>query len=226
MIVSRSPEKTFRECDEERGKGRTVGLVPTMGALHAGHISLIRKCRKLCDFLVVSIFVNPTQFGPSEDFGSYPRDFERDRNICKENGVDLIFSPRAEDMYPEGFETYVNLEKLPEHLCGLKRPGHFRGVATVVSKLFNIVRPDVAVFGKKDYQQLRIIEKMARDLNFPVKIVGAPTVRERGGLAMSSRNKYLTTEEREGAAFEEISPSGKENASCWRFPDGGKKKNA
>ncbi|MCD6413568.1 MAG: pantoate--beta-alanine ligase [Elusimicrobia bacterium] len=201
MIVLRSPEKTFRKCVKEKRKGRIVGLVPTMGALHEGHISLIRKCGKICDFLVVSIFVNPTQFGPSEDFKSYPRDFKRDRKICEENGVDLVFYPTAENVYPPGFETFVNLEKLPSHLCGLRRPGHFRGVATVVLKLFNIIQPDVAVFGKKDYQQFRIIKKMVRDLNIPVRIIGAETVRTHKGLAVSSRNWYLSEDEIGRAAF-------------------------
>jgi len=201
MIVVRSPKKAHKICVNKKKKGKTIGFVPTMGALHKGHISLIKKCKNLCDFLVVSIFVNPTQFGPKEDFKAYPRDFKKDKKICEEQGVDLIFYPRVKDMYPEGFETYVEVEKLPQHLCGLFRPGHFRGVATVVLKLFNIIQPDVAVFGKKDYQQLRVIEKMVRDLNVPVKIVGGQTVREKDGLAMSSRNWYLNEDERKRATL-------------------------
>jgi len=181
--------------------GKTVGLVPTMGALHEGHVSLIKKCRKKCDFLVVSIFINPSQFGPSEDFKKYPRNFKRDAEICRANGVDLIFNPSVKEMYPAGFETYVNLIELPEHLCGLSRSGHFRGVVTVVLKLFNIVRPDIAVFGKKDYQQFRVIEKMARDLNVPVEVIACETVRDKNGLAVSSRNRYLSPAEIKNASL-------------------------
>ncbi len=189
------------KCASVRKKGGTVGLVPTMGALHEGHVSLIRECRKRCDFLVVSIFVNPSQFGPSEDFKKYPRNFKKDAEICRANGVDLIFNPSVKEMYPAGFETYVNLEKLPNHLCGLKRPGHFRGVATVVLKLFNIIQPDVAVFGKKDYQQFGVIGKMVRDLNVPVKVIACETVRTRSGLAVSSRNRFLSSSEIKNAAL-------------------------
>ncbi|MEA2082416.1 MAG: pantoate--beta-alanine ligase [Elusimicrobiota bacterium] len=196
-----SPEEVFRICRNARKKGKTVGLVPTMGALHKGHTKLIRDCRKKCGFLVVSIFVNPAQFAPKEDLGSYPRSLEKDLTVCRRNGVDMVFVPGTEVIYPGGFETYVKLERLPGHLCGLKRPGHFRGVATVVLKLFNIVRPDIAVFGKKDYQQLAVIRKMAADLNVPVKIKGVETVRERSGLAVSSRNRYLSSDQRERAAF-------------------------
>ena len=201
MIVARSPRRAFELCVLEKKKGRTVGLVPTMGDLHDGHISLIRKCRKKCDFLTVSIFVNPAQFSPREDFKNYPRNLRRDSEICRKSGVDLLFNPSAKDVYPEGFETYVNLEKIPNHLCGLKRPGHFRGVATVVLKLFNIIQPDVAVFGKKDYQQLKLIKKMARDLNVPVKIIAGETVRSSKGLALSSRNRYLSLDDSERALF-------------------------
>jgi len=201
MIVARSPKRAFELCVLEKKKGRTVGLVPTMGDLHDGHISLIRKCRKKCDFLTVSIFVNPAQFSPREDFKNYPRNLRRDSEICRKSGVDLLFNPSAKDVYPEGFETYVNLEKIPNHLCGLKRPGHFRGVATVVLKLFNIIQPDVAVFGKKDYQQLKLIKKMARDLNVPVKIIAGETVRSSKGLALSSRNRYLSLDDSERALF-------------------------
>lgn len=170
-----------------------------MGYLHKGHVSLIERCRGLCDDLVVSIFVNPSQFGPNEDLSSYPRDFERDLGLCEQAGADVVFAPNANSLYPEGYETYVALKNLPNHLCGISRPVHFRGVATVVTKLFNIVKPHVAVFGEKDYQQLLLIRRMARDLNFDVRIVGGPIVREPDGLAMSSRNSYLATGQRKSA---------------------------
>lgn len=170
--------------------------MPTMGALHQGHLSLIRLARKHSDFVVVSIFVNPTQFGPKEDYKKYPRDLKKDAALCQTAGADLIFSPNVKEVYPEGFSTFINVEGLTQGLCGASRPGHFRGVATVVYKLFNVVRPDVAVFGQKDAQQLAVIKRMVKDLDLPVKIIGAPIVRERDGLAMSSRNAYLTLEER------------------------------
>lgn len=184
-----------------RKEGNTIGFVPTMGYLHQGHISLIEEARQENDIVVVSIFVNPIQFGKNEDFDRYPRDFERDFNICKDSGVDYIFHPDHTDMYPEGFRTYVEVEGLSDVLCGAFRPGHFRGVATVVLKLFNIIQPTNAYFGKKDYQQFKILQRMVADLNLPVKIVGCPTVREPDGLAMSSRNKYLSEEERQSALF-------------------------
>ena len=183
-----------------RQKGRTVGFVPTMGALHQGHLSLIRRARKDNDIVVASIFVNPAQFGPEEDFKKYPRGFKQDAALCKKAGVDLIFSPSAEAMYPAGHKTHVCVEHFSEVLCGKFRPGHFRGVATVVKKLFNIVQPDVAYFGQKDAQQATIIKKMVEDLNMPLKIKVLPTVREKSGLAMSSRNKYLGPEEKKDAA--------------------------
>ena len=182
-----------------RGEVRSVGLVPTMGCFHEGHLSLMRRAREENGLVVVSLFVNPTQFGPSEDFREYPRDLERDTRMAEEVGVDLIFNPSVEEMYPEGYQTCVEVGKLSEGLCGASRPGHFRGVATVVLKLFNIVQPDRAYFGRKDYQQLKVIERMVRDLNLPVEIVGMPIVREPDGLAMSSRNAYLSPEEREAA---------------------------
>jgi len=188
-----------KRAEEWRQAGRTIVFVPTMGFLHEGHLALMREGQKYGDVLVISIFVNPTQFGPQEDFDTYPRDFERDRRLAESVGVDLIFAPQNDKMYGEHFQTYVNLEHLPRHLCGLSRPNHFRGVATVVSKLFNIVKPHVSIFGEKDYQQLVIIRQMVRDLNFDIKIVGVPTVREPDGLAMSSRNNYLSPEERRSA---------------------------
>ncbi len=182
-----------------RQQGKTIGFVPTMGYLHEGHLSLMRRARAQCDILVVSIFVNPTQFGPNEDFERYPRDFERDERLCREVGVDVVFYPTTDAMYPRPYLTYVHVEKLSETMCGASRPGHFRGVTTVVTKLFNIVQPHIAVFGQKDYQQSLIIRQMVRDLNFEVQIDVAPIVREADGLAMSSRNKYLSPEERQQA---------------------------
>jgi len=170
-----------------------------MGFLHEGHLSLMRKGRELGDDLVISIFVNPTQFSPQEDFESYPRDFARDLELAGKEGVDAVFTPDDLELYPEEFQTYVELEKLANHLCGLSRPNFFKGVATVVAKLFNIVKPHVAIFGEKDYQQLTVIRQMVRDLNFDINIIGGPTVRESDGLAMSSRNNNLTVKQRPSA---------------------------
>lgn len=181
-------------------EGKTVGFVPTMGYLHEGHLSLARTAKKLNDIVVMSIFVNPIQFGPNEDFNSYPRDLKRDEELAASAGVDVIFYPSAKEMYPEGYATYVDVEGLAENMCGASRPGHFRGVATVVAKLFNIVRPDIAYFGQKDAQQVAVIKKMAKDLNIDTAIKVMPIVREPDGLAMSSRNKYLSPEERKDAA--------------------------
>ncbi|HAL44947.1 MAG: pantoate--beta-alanine ligase [Planctomycetes bacterium GWF2_42_9] len=178
---------------------KKVGFVPTMGALHAGHISLIKKAKQQCEFVVVSIFVNPTQFGPTEDLNKYPKPFDADIAICKSNGADAVFAPSAEEMYPERNLTWVNVEKLSEPLCGKSRPTHFRGVATVCAKLFNIVQPDIAFFGQKDAQQVIIIKRMVADLNMPMRIAVCPIVREPDGLAMSSRNKYLNAAERKDA---------------------------
>ena len=188
-----------RALDEVRALGATVGLVPTMGALHEGHLSLIRAARAENDTVTVSIFVNPTQFGPNEDLKRYPRNLERDRLLCEKAGADLVFAPTDEEMYPAGFSTWVDLEGITEGRCGRSRPGHFRGVATVVTKLFNVCRPDRAYFGEKDAQQLAVIRRMVRDLDMPLVIVPCPTVREADGLAMSSRNVRLTPEERSQA---------------------------
>lgn len=184
---------------EWKKNGESVGFVPTMGYLHEGHGSLITKARENNDKVVVSIFVNPLQFGPSEDLESYPRDLEKDSKFCESLGADLIFHPEPEEMYHEDFSSYVDMSVLTEELCGLSRPVHFRGVCTVVSKLFNIVQPDNAYFGEKDAQQLAIIKHMVQDLNMDVNVVGCPIVREEDGLAKSSRNTYLSTEERQAA---------------------------
>ena len=179
-----------------RAAGKRLAFVPTMGNLHDGHLSLVRLAKTRADVVVVSIFVNPTQFGPNEDFAAYPRTFEADRALCEREGVDLIFHPSVPDMYPEGASVSVIESSLSRTLCGAARPGHFAGVCTVVAKLFNLVLPHVAVFGEKDAQQLRIIRRMVRDLRFPVEIVAGPTAREADGLARSSRNQYLTAEQR------------------------------
>ncbi len=184
---------------EKRSAGQRVGLVPTMGSLHEGHLSLVRKAKKLSDFVIVSVFVNPIQFGPHEDLAAYPRDMARDAELCEEEGVDVVFSPSPEMMYNKSHSTYVEEVFLSKGLCSLSRPGHFRGVATIVAKLFNIIQPDIAVFGQKDAQQVRVIDRMIRDLNFPVKLIICPIVREKDGLAMSSRNAYLSSEERKRA---------------------------
>ena len=184
-----------------REENRTIGLVPTMGALHEGHLSLIHEARALCDVVVVSVFVNPTQFGPTEDFESYPRDLTRDSALLAEYNVDYVFAPTAEEIYPTGFSTYVTVEGLSDKLEGAARPGHFRGVSTVVAILINIVRPNFAFFGQKDAQQSIVIKQMIRDLAFDSEIVVLPIVREESGLAMSSRNAYLDHEERRAATI-------------------------
>jgi pantoate--beta-alanine ligase len=194
--IAATVENVRHAVEQARARGRTVGLVPTMGALHAGHVSLIRTARAETDFVVVSIFVNPTQFGPNEDLARYPRPLEADVRVCAAEGASLVFAPEQAVIYPSGFRTYVEVTGLQDVLCGASRPGHFRGVATVVLKLFNIVRPDVAFFGLKDAQQVRVIERMVADLNVPVQIRRCPTVREPDGLALSSRNQYLSVEQR------------------------------
>ena len=192
--------KQVRSCVKAvRSQGESVGFVPTMGALHAGHVSLIKAAKQKCDFVVVSIFVNPTQFGPDEDFDKYPRPTEKDAAICEQAGVDLVFNPAASEMYKAENITWVDVEKLTESMCGQSRPEHFCGVTTVCAKLFNIVRPDFAFFGQKDAQQAIIIKRMVADLNMDLEVVICPIVREDDGLAMSSRNKYLSAGERSQA---------------------------
>lgn len=199
MEIIRSPEAMQRHALTLKREGQTIGFVPTMGFLHEGHLSLMRMARERCDVLIASIFVNPTQFGPHEDLDSYPRDFGRDEALCGQEGVDIVFYPETGNMYADDASVCVDESLLSFGLCGASRPGHFRGVCTVVAKLFNLVQPDLAVFGEKDAQQLRIIERMVRDLNFPVEIIRGPTVREADGLAMSSRNKYLSETQRKDA---------------------------
>ncbi|RKY29919.1 MAG: pantoate--beta-alanine ligase [Candidatus Omnitrophota bacterium] len=199
MKILEKIEDVKREIRRIKRKDKKIGFVPTMGYLHEGHISLIRKAREECDYVVVSIFVNPTQFGPGEDYKRYPRDLNRDIKILKKEKVNLLFVPKVEDMYPKDFKTWVIVEDLSEKLEGKFRPSHFRGVCTVVLKLFNIVEPDCAYFGWKDAQQLVIVKKMVEDLNIPVEIIGCKTVREKDGLAASSRNTYLSEKDREKA---------------------------
>src|SRR6185503_503921 len=197
-IISRIPR--MKSLSRElRDEGQRIGLVPTMGSLHEGHLSLLGRARDMCDTVIASVFVNPAQFGPREDFARYPRDLARDAELAFTRGVDFIFAPSPEDMYTEGFSTYVLVESLSEKLEGASRPGHFRGVTTVVNKLLNIVHPNFAFFGRKDAQQVIIIKRMARELAMDVEIVVGPTVREEDGLALSSRNLYLSTDERRAA---------------------------
>ncbi len=199
MIICHTIEDMRAALRDAKGPGDRLGLVPTMGALHEGHLSLVRAADAQCDLVAVSIFVNPTQFGPNEDFTSYPRTFERDRDLLADLGVDFIFAPSAEEMYPVGAVTYVEVKDISEKLDGSSRPGHFRGVTTIVSKLFHVLNPELAFFGQKDAAQVAVIRRMVRDLNFPVQIVVCPIVREPDGLAMSSRNIYLSGKEREQA---------------------------
>lgn len=201
MIRTYTVDETRKYIKEWKINGDTIGLVPTMGYLHEGHASLVKRAREENDRVVVSDFVNPTQFGPNEDLDSYPRDFEADCNICEEIGADLIFHPEPLEMYYDDATTYVNVRGLSEGLCGKSRPGHFRGVCTVVSKLFLIAAPDRAYFGRKDAQQLAVIKRMVRDLNFDIEIVGCPIIRENDGLAKSSRNSYLDDDQRKAAVI-------------------------
>jgi len=194
-VTSVTEMRTLTE--ELRSKGQIIGLVPTMGALHEGHLSLIRQAAEQADTVVVSIFVNPTQFGPSEDFAKYPRELENDLKLCEAAGADIVFAPTVEEIYPKGYSTYITEEFVGKPLEGVSRPSHFRGVTTVLAILFNIVRPDLAVFGQKDAQQVAVIRKMVQDLQFTVDIVVAPTLREAEGLAMSSRNRYLSNTQRQ-----------------------------
>ena len=199
MKICKTIEEMRGACRAARGGGKRLGFVPTMGALHEGHLSLVRAARASCDVVAASIFVNPTQFGPNEDLVKYPRSFERDRELLEKEGVELLFAPEAEEMYPAGAVTWVTVEGLGGKLDGRSRPGHFRGVTTVVAKLFHIVEPDAAFFGQKDAAQVAVIRRMVRDLNFGVEIVACPIVRETDGLAMSSRNAYLNAEQRKQA---------------------------
>lgn len=196
MKIYKSISSLIKKVREVKKHGYKIGLVPTMGFLHEGHMSLIRKARKDTDYVIVSIFVNPAQFGPKEDFKRYPRAIKRDLMLCEKEGADIIFTPEAKEMYPKDYATYVSVEKITDKLCGASRPGHFRGVSTVVAKLFNITMPDIAYFGQKDAQQAIIIKRMAEDLNMSVEIKVMPVVREKDGLAMSSRNVYLNRKER------------------------------
>jgi len=199
MEVIETVQGMQQRVDALRSAGHMIALVPTMGFLHEGHLELMRAGKRNTDILIISIFVNPTQFGPGEDLDQYPRDTEGDLQKARDVGVDIVFIPSAGEMYQENCQTTVQVEKLPQHLCGLSRPGHFDGVATVVAKLFNITKPHIAIFGQKDYQQLAVISRMVMDLNMDVQILGVPTVREPDGLAMSSRNNYLSPEERKSA---------------------------
>jgi len=199
MKICRTIAEMQSASRSQRRAGKRLGFVPTMGALHEGHLSLVRAAKAQCDTVAVSIFVNPTQFGPDEDLGKYPRPFARDCELLDKEGVDLLFAPSAEEMYPKGAITWVTVDGLSEKLCGRSRPGHFRGVTTVVAKLFHVIEPDVAFFGQKDAAQAAIIRRMVRDLHFPVEIVVCPIVREPDGLAMSSRNAYLSPQERKSA---------------------------
>jgi pantoate--beta-alanine ligase len=199
-IINRRQRMSSVARKIRREQDRTIGLVPTMGALHEGHLSLVREARRMCDVVVVSVFVNPAQFGPGEDFEHYPRDLTKDTALLTDYNVDFIFAPPVDEIYPKGFATYVNVDGVADQLEGAARPGHFRGVSTVVTILLNVVRPDFAFFGQKDAQQAVIIRRLVRDLSFDTEIIVLPTVREDSGLAMSSRNLYLKPEEQEAAA--------------------------
>lgn len=200
MLVVNTITELRQILATQRQAGRTIGLVPTMGCLHEGHLALVKRARSEADFTIVSIFVNPTQFGPNEDFSKYPRTFEADCDACRHASVDLIFAPSVEEFYPQNATTWVDVEKVTTGLCGAFRPGHFRGVSTVVAMLFNVIQPTCAIFGRKDLQQCVVIKQMVHDLHIPVKVIIDETVREPNGLALSSRNRYLTPEELQKAA--------------------------
>ena len=199
MEVIERTDLMQQKAEGLRLAGKVLGFVPTMGFFHEGHLELMRVAKKHCDVVIISLFVNPMQFGPKEDLAAYPRDLQGDLAKAEQVGVDIAFVPSVDQVYPEGFETRVSVEKVTKHLCGLSRPTHFDGVCTVVAKLFNITKPHLAVFGQKDYQQLAVISRMVKDLNMDLQILGVPTYREPDGLAMSSRNSYLNTEERKSA---------------------------
>ncbi len=199
MDIITSPKEMQQRSLAARNAGQTIAFVPTMGFLHQGHISLLNEGRKRGDLLVLSIFVNPAQFGQGEDFEDYPRDLKRDSELAQQAGVDIIFAPTASAMYPQGYATYVDVETITSSLCGASRPGHFKGVTTVVSKLFNIVQPHLAIFGNKDFQQCAVIQRMVLDMNMPLEVIGLPIHREEDGLAMSSRNVYLSDDQRQQA---------------------------
>lgn len=196
MWVTRTIKEVRKIVEKERARGKVIGLVPTMGYLHEGHLSLIDVAKERSDYVVVSLFVNPTQFGPGEDLERYPKDFNHDRELAEGRGADLLFAPSVEEIYPREPYLELGMKRLTDHLCGRRRPGHFSGVMLVVTKLFNIIRPDVAVFGQKDAQQLFVIKRLVEELNFPIEIIAAPTVREADGFAISSRNIYLNEKQR------------------------------
>lgn len=201
MKLIKSINSVKEEIKKAKKKRQQIGFVPTMGYLHVGHLSLIRKAVKECDIVIISIFVNPSQFGPGEDYSHYPRDLKRDLHLAQKEKVDIIFAPSVRSMYPDGYQTYVNVEKLSKVLCGLSRPTYFRGVVTIVTKLFNIIEPDIAYFGQKDAQQAIIIDRIIKDLNMNVKLKILPIAREKDDLAMSSRNKYLNQTDRKNATI-------------------------
>ena len=199
MKIITSIEEMQKESERLRMEGKRIGLVPTMGFLHEGHLSLVREIKKHCDIIVMSIYVNPTQFSPDEDFQDYPRDLNRDKRLAEQEGCHIIFYPNSEEIYPKNYLTYVEVKKITKIMCGTSRPIHFKGVTTIVAKLFNIVKPNVAVFGQKDAQQAIVIKRMAKDLNFDIEIIVAPIIRDKDGLAKSSRNTYLASHQRKQA---------------------------